>query len=225
MTEVGATWTYDWSDHPENSFTIDTSVPAGVDLVAMIRTGSDLTSLKSSSYKEIIGYNEPDGNNPAVDVNTAISNWPDVVATGKRIGSPAPANTKLVQGDWFYDFMAGIKARGSHVDFICLHNYEPAGSVSDFQSYIESVYNMYELPIWVTEWAYVDYSNPDGVGVTPSASDQVAYMQAAAKMLDGLSYVERYAWFALPESSGQPDTYLFDSNGNITPQGTAYKAL
>jgi len=223
VTQIGATWAYDWSDHPENSFTISTSVPAGVELLAMVRSSTDISALSSSSYKEIIGYNEPDVSGSAVDVITAISNWPAVVATGKRIGSPAPANTKLVPGDWFYDFMSGIEAKGSHVNFICLHHYLPTGSVSDFQSYIEGVYNMYRLPIWVTEWAYVDYSQtPPKV---PSESEQVTFMSAAAQMMEGLSYVERYAWFALPESSAQPATELFDSSGNITPMGTAYKRL
>ena len=209
------------SDNPENSF--GGSVPSGVDLVAMINTASDLTSLKSSSYKEIIGYNEPDGTAASVDSSTAANNWPAVVATGKRIGSPAPANTKLAQGDWFYDFMSSIAQQGSHVDFICLHHYSPDGDVSEFQSYIESVYNMYKLPIWVTEWAQIDYSqNPPTV---PDDETQVKYMQAAASMMDGLSYVERYAWFALPQSSAQPATNLFDSSGNITPMGTAYAAL
>ncbi len=92
-------------------------------------------------------------------MSTAISNWPAVVVTGKRIGSPAPANIKLVQGDWFYDFMSGVEAKDSHVDFVCLHHYLPMGSVSDFQSYIEGVYNMYKLPIWVLEWAHVDHSS------------------------------------------------------------------
>lgn len=224
VAQIGATWAYDWTDHPENSFTISTSVPAGIDLVAMIKTSTDISSLSSSSYKEVIGYNEPDlSAGPGVDKTTAINNWPAVVATGKRIGSPAPANTKLVAGDWFYDFMEGIKAKGSHVDFICLHHYAPTGSVSDFQSYIESVYNMYKLPIWVTEWAYVDYNqNPPKV---PSTNEQVTYMQAAARMMDGLSYVERYAWFAVPQNDAQVATMLFNSDGSITAMGTAYKAL
>ena len=66
-----------------------------------------------------------------------------------------------------------IKA-GSLPDFICLHYYSPDGDVSSFQSYIEGVYNMCKLPVWVTEWAYVDYSkNPATV---PSTADQVADM-------------------------------------------------
>ena len=66
-----------------------------------------------------------------------------------------------------------IKA-GSLPDFICLHYYSPDGDVSSFQSYIDGVYNMCKLPVWVTEWAYFDYSkNPATV---PSTADQVADM-------------------------------------------------
>lgn len=115
-----------------------------------------------------------------------------------------------------------IKA-GSPRDFICLAPYSPDGDVSKFQSYIEGVYNMYKLSSWVTELAYVDYSkNPATIPIT---ADQVAFMQAAAKMLNELSYVERFAWFAVPWSSVQPTSSLFDESGNITPVGTAYAAL
>lgn len=44
-------------------------------------------------------------------------------------------------------------------------------------------------------------------------------------MMEGLSYVERYTWSAVPASSAQPPTEMFDSSGDITPIGNAYKAL
>ena len=50
-------------------------------------------------------------------------------------------------------------------------------------------------------------------------------MHAAVKMLNELSYVERLAWFAVPWSSVQPASNLFDESGSITPMGTAYAAL
>ena len=215
------------SANPANSF--GGSAPSAVDLVPLLqsKTGSDISTVGSSSGKEILGWNEPDGSaglggNP-FSASTAASLWPQVVATGKRVGSPAPANTKLTQGDWFYDFMSAIKEAGSHVDFICLHHYAPTSSVSELQQYIESVYNMYKLPIWVTEWADINYDQSPAT--VPAQSAQVSFMQEAAAMLDGLSYVERYAWFALPENANQPATYLYDSSGNISPMGTAYKAL
>lgn len=222
-SDIHATWAYDWSDDPlENSF--KGTAPAGVDLVAMFDSTSDYSSLASSSYKEVVGWNEPDATAAPVDSATAAQVWPNIVKTvGKRMGSPAPASTSLTQGDWFYDFMTSVIKAGSPPDFICLHYYSPNGDVSKFQSYIEGVYNMYKLPIWVTEWAYVDYSKDPAT--VPSTAEQVAYMQAAVKMMDELSYIERFAWVAVPWSSVQPASSLFDEFGSITPMGTAYAAL
>lgn len=82
---------------------------------------------------------------------------------------------------------------------------------------------MYRLPIWVTEWAYVDYSRDPAT--VSSTADQVTYMQAAVNMMNELSYIERFAWFAVPWSSVQPVSNSFDKFGTITPMGTAYAAL
>lgn len=59
----------------------------------------------------------------------------------------------------------------------------------------------------------------------PNAATQVEYLTAACKMLDGLDAVERYSWFALPQSDVQPPTNLFDKTGTITPLGEAYKEV
>lgn len=59
----------------------------------------------------------------------------------------------------------------------------------------------------------------------PSAAQRVAFVQAATSMLNGLSYVERYAWFALPTSDHGDATGL-DRNGTVpTPVGVAYRAV
>ncbi|KAI9696402.1 MAG: hypothetical protein M1836_005680 [Candelina mexicana] len=219
VTKMHASWGYDWHDHPKDS------APAGsnADLVPMINPSSDLGALKASSYKEILGYNEPDaGNEPDsghVDVQAAIKQWPDVVATGKRVGSPASATLEDMQGGWFDQFMTGIAKAGSHVDFICLHHYSPDGDISKFRSYIERVYAKYKLPIWVTEWSYINYStNPPSV---PSTDAQVQYMKDGVKMLNSLDYVERFLWCGLPNN----DMNLQDRKGNLTPMGTTYATL
>lgn len=88
-SDIHATWAYDWSDDPlENSF--KGTAPAGVDLVAMFDSTSDYSSLASSSYKEVVGWNEPDATAAPVDSATAAQVWPNIVKTvGKRMGSPA----------------------------------------------------------------------------------------------------------------------------------------
>ena len=136
--------------------------------------------------------------------------------------------TSPKQGDWFYDFMTQIKAKGSKVDFIALHHYaselnDVNASVTNFQKYIQSVYDTYKLPIWVTEFAMIDYStNPPTV---PDQGTEAQYLTAACQMLEGLDFVERYAWFAVPQNAKQPATSLADPSGNLNALGNAYKAL
>jgi hypothetical protein len=44
-------------------------------------------------------------------------------------------------------------------------------------------------------------------------------------MLESLSYVEHYAWFAFPTSTnGQDETGLYRPGGAITEPGKAYRA-
>ena len=156
-SDINATWAYERSDDPlENSFM--GTAPAGVDLVAMFNSNSDYSTLASSSYKELVGWNDPDASAASVDSATAAQYWPDIVKpVGKRMGGPAPAHTSLTE-DWFYDFMTIVIKAGSPPDFICLHYYSSDGDVSTFQTYIEGNYNMYKIPIWDTEWTYIDYS-------------------------------------------------------------------
>lgn len=172
----------------------------------------------NSSYHSLLGYNEQDGD-VGVDVDFAINTWPSVVATGKRIGSPSSANPVLYESSWLQKFMAGIAAKGSHVDFIAMHHGSPDGNVTAFQEYLENTHQKYNLPIWVTEWNWVIKSGDPPV--LPSDEDQVRYMQDAVKMMNGLDFVERYSFIGALNSHMD----LFFNPGNITAEGIAYKAL
>jgi hypothetical protein len=43
-------------------------------------------------------------------------------------------------------------------------------------------------------------------------------------MLDGLPYLQRYAWFALPTSAGSGTTGLFNPGPSVTQVGQAFEA-
>lgn len=45
----------------------------------------------------------------------------------------------------------------------------------------------------------------------------------AARMLESLPYVQRYAWFGLP-ATGESGTGLYRDSGELTPAGRAYRA-
>ena len=53
----------------------------------------------------------------------ALSLWPQLEATGMRLGSPAVADDGATPGGWLDQFMSGAAARGYRVNFITLHWY------------------------------------------------------------------------------------------------------
>ena len=205
------------SDNPAALF--GGSVPAGIDAVPMVNQSTNIAALASTPYAELLGYNEPDGAVP-VPVSFAIENWPAIVSTGKRVGAPASAVPRLVSGGWIDQFMTGIAQKGSHVDFMCVHysGYVAGGDVNKFQDFLQSYYDKYKLPIWVTAWSMINYDvDPPAI---PSDEVQVKWMQDAVKMMNGLDIVERYNWEGLPNS--KMDLVV---DGKLTPEGLAYKAL
>lgn len=177
VQELGTSWAYDWTPTPEEAFICSGSVPSGIELVPMIQQGRNmaqtLAGIKSEGYKTILGYNEPAGT--SLTAAEAADSRGDIVAIGLRVGSPAPANTNLVEGDWFFDFMKAIEAQGSKVDFIALHHYAPEfnsvdTTIANFKAYIQKFHDMYKLPIWVTESAMVDYSIWPSWNTLPAAT-------------------------------------------------------
>ena len=226
LAQSGASWYYDWGATPNGI-----AAPAGASFVPMIWGASSVTTttLGEASHEGhvLLGFNEPDMSGQAnMTVAQALNLWPKLMATGMTLGSPAVAYDAATPGGWLDQFMAGAKARGYRVNFITVHwyggDFRTGPAVQQLESYLQAIYARYHLPIWITEFALTSYA-----GSTPSfpaEAQQAAFMTAAARMLDGLSYVERYAWFALPTSAGSGTTGLFTTGPAATAVGRAFEA-
>jgi hypothetical protein len=119
--------------------------------------------------------------------------------------------------------MSGAKSRGYRVDFIALHWYGGdfgPDAPNQLTRYLQKVYNKYKLPIWLTEYALMRF---EGGTVYPSTDQQVSFVKSSTAMLEGLSFVERYAWFIL-YSSKAGDTGLYSNGTTPTGVGAAYRA-
>ncbi|HWC79152.1 MAG TPA: sigma-70 family RNA polymerase sigma factor [Pseudonocardiaceae bacterium] len=223
LHNVGASWYYDWSDTPGAIGT-----PAGVEFVPMMWGAGSVTAANLAAAKaqggELLGFNEPDLSGQAdLSVSQALDLWPQLQATGMRLGSPAVATGGDTAGGWLDQFMSGAASRGYRVDFITLHwygsDFGPA-AVGQLKSYLQAVYNRYHKPIWLTEYALMNF----GSGAKyPTAAQQSAFVTGSTTMLDSLSYVERYAWFALPAQAAG-DTGLYTDANTPTAAGIAYRA-
>jgi hypothetical protein len=174
----------------------------------------------------LLGFNEPDMSAQSnMTVAQALSLWPRLMATGLTLGSPAVAANAATPGSWLDQFMSGARTRGYRVDFITLHwyggDFVTADAVAQLRSYVQAVYDRYHLPIWLTEYALINFSNGTQY---PSESQQAAFVTASTQMLDGLPYLQRYAWFGLPASDTAPSSGLFRGGPVATAVGRAFEA-
>ena len=226
LVESGASWYYNWGATPNG-----VTAPASVSYVPMIWGAANVTSATLSQVSQeghvLLGFNEPDlGSQANMSVAQALGLWPKLMATGMTLGSPAVASGAATPGGWLDQFMAGARARGYRVDFITVHwyggDFATGPAVQELESYLQAVYARYHLPIWVTEFALTSFSG--GTETFPAEAQQAAFLTAAAKMLDGLSYVQRYAWFALPTSAGSGTTGLFNPGPSVTQVGQAFES-
>jgi hypothetical protein len=107
------------------------------------------------------------------------------------------------------------------VDFYCMHWY--GETLGGFYDYVWSAY--YQLgpdrPVWITEFAATNWSTE-----SPLGRDQVEdFARESWKYLDGLEWVERYAWFGPMKDCGTVGRWarMLDDEGGLTALGKAYR--
>jgi RNA polymerase sigma factor (sigma-70 family) len=224
LSESGASWYYTWSATP------GVAGPPGTAFVPMIWGAADVTASTLSQVKQegpyLLGFNEPDmASQSNMTPAQALSLWPQLMATGMQLGSPAVADDGATPGGWLDQFMSGATARGYRVNFITLHwygsDFATGAAVSQLQSYLQAVYARYHLPIWLTEFALANFG---GSPATPTQQQQAAFLTAATAMLQSLPFVQRYAWFGLQATPTDGSMGLFSSGPAATTVGRAFES-
>jgi hypothetical protein len=195
----------------------------------MVRTAADVTPAELAQAEQsgpaLLTFNEPDLSAQAnMTVGDALSLWPRLMATNLQLASPAVATGAATRGGWLDRFMRGVEQRHYRVNFIAIHwygaDFRAGAAVAQLRSYLESVYHRYDLPIWLTEYALIDFTVAGPVYPTEAA--QAAFVVASVRMLDSLSFVRRYAWFALPAAGSGPSTGLYTPGPRVTAVGLAF---
>jgi len=227
LKDSGVSWFYDWAPTPNG-----VKAPKGVDFVPMIWGAASVTKANLAAAKKngdtLLAFNEPDlGAQSNMTAKQALDLWPQLQKTKMRLGAPAVAWGADQDGEWLDKFMKGARKRGYRVDFIPLHwyggDFTTANAVKQLKAYVQGVHAKYpKKPIWITEYSLINF----GAGAKfPSATNQAAFVKKSTAMLEKLSYVEHYAWFAFPTSTnGQDETGLYRPGGAITKPGKAYRA-
>ncbi|GAA3198631.1 hypothetical protein GCM10010468_10500 [Actinocorallia longicatena] len=215
----GACWFYSWGVGHDGI-----ASPSGVEFVPMIRAASDVKDVSRAKGRYLLGFNEPDLREQAnMTVEQALDLWPRLMRTGKKLGSPAVAVNAAAPGGWLDRFLRGAAARHYRVDFVTVHwygyDFRTKPAVSQLRSYLTAVHKRYGKPIWLTEYALMNFG---GGPKYPSPKNQAAFITASAKMIGKLPYVQRYAWFGLP-STPDSGTGLYRADGTPTAMGTAFR--
>ena len=228
LARSGASWYYTWAvDHP------GIASRRGVGFVPMIWGAGSVTAANLRHVRResrfLLGFNEPDNPNQSnMTVSQALKLWPRLMGTKMNLGSPAVATDAATPGAWLDKFMRGARARHYRVNFIAVHwyggDFRTKAAVGELKSYLKAIHARYKLPIWLTEFALIRFA---ATAVFPTARQQAAFLTAATAMLQRLSYVQRYAWFALPATTGPTgdgSAGLFRPGAIATAAGRAFEA-
>ena len=214
-------WYYNWTPYPSKGDIHAEFVPmvwgpqnVDADLLAAVRSGA----------KNLLAFNEPDSQSEGnVTVDQAITLWPKLAATGLRLGSPATTTSS----PWLDQFMTKAKETHLRVDFLCLHWYgdiTAPDAVASLRTYLQSYWDRYHLPIWLTEFSGADFSFHRR---KTTVEDNAKFASEAAAMMQQLPFVERYAWFGTawtPDSKDYPTSGLYNNAAHaLTPIGLAWR--
>ncbi|MFJ6570685.1 glycosyl hydrolase [Streptomyces sp. NPDC091292] len=221
LADSGASWYYNWT-----SSTGNVTKPNGVDYVPMIWGPGSVTDAElgraAQEGKELLGFNEPDmAGQSNMSPEQALDLWPRLQATGLRMGAPAVATGGDLEGSWLDRFMKGAAERGLRVDFIPLHWYGSdfgPEAANHLKGYLQAVHDRYQKPIWLTEYGLIDFSQ--GTPRYPGEQEQTAFIKSSTQMLNGLDFVERYAWFTLSTQTSPTGLY---NGATANSSGSAYR--
>lgn len=225
MAALNATWCYEWgAPNPQN---IDWECVAQhhhegwPDIDEVGRNGTSCHAL---------GNNEPDNQADASEqyqtVEQVLANWPKMMATGKRLGTPAMAGNRA----WLKEFCDSIDARGWRCDFCAVHLYF-GGNEWDWDWQVNDYFNQSnQRPIWITEmntgaewtdwWGGADRSaNPANYQI------QKDHFAPVLNMLMGHDKVERIAPFNAFWIDKCRMFYNWDDADPVTPIGHHYAEL
>lgn len=149
--------------------------------VETLKTKPDVTHL--------LAFNEPDGKEQAnMTMDQILNNWPKLMKTGLRLGSPA-----FVRTDSLYKFMDKALARGYRVDYMCLHSYEKRTGDNYVNTIYKPLWDKYQIPIWITEFSY---GAPWNTSSNDNIQNYIERQKDFVKKMDAAPFVERYALFA-----------------------------
>jgi len=214
--KINATWYYDWNIGGSSS---DDYNYVGIRQNAGWPAWTDINNKKGINH--LLGFNEPDHTDQSnMTQDQCIAEWPEMMKSGYRIGSPAPSDP---YNGWLPIFLKKADSLNYRVDFVAIHCYWGGFTPQQWYDRLLYVYNNIagKHPLWITEWNnganWTSESWPSDT--TQAFQKQLNDLKGILQVLDTASFIERYAeydWVQYQRSLVLGDT--------LTPAGKYYYA-
>jgi autotransporter-associated beta strand protein len=227
-SELTTGWAYNYDDYTSASETTAFNyVPMVYDAQYWETVGSaqgyDSGWLAGAGPAYLLAYNEPDNASQSdTSTNAAIGNWAALEALNLPLVGPGTQDTEDAWENSFYQLITTNKYR---VDYASVHEYVPP-SASSLLSDLQSVYNAYGRPVWLTEFSPVDWSNTKAW----SEDDDYNFLAEFMWQAQNQSWLRRFAIFPFSNSNTNSPWVdngftgsVFLSNGQtLSPYGELY---
>jgi Glycosyl hydrolase catalytic core/Concanavalin A-like lectin/glucanases superfamily/Putative Ig domain len=204
---VNPLWNYDWDNVATSSPDVE-YVPMRHNLYW--NAYSNINNKTGSTHA--LGFNEPDRPDQAnMSVETTLSEWPNLMASGLRLGSPATSDGGL---SWLYDFIDRADALKYRVDYVAVHYYKGGWTATQLLDWLRDIHLRTGRPLWVTEWN-------NGANWTCCAPTLESNAQRIGEFMDVMNeahFVERYSIY---NWVGPNREMVID--GALTPAGIVYR--
>lgn len=181
--------------------------------------------IANGSIDRIMGFNEPDRTKQAdLTVEEALAVWPALESMNLPLLSPSAAKPT---GEWMTEFMAAVEEQCMRVDWIGVHWYG-GPSFPLFKAQMTNIYRYYgsKRPLWLTEFAPVDWRATSPADTRFSKEQVLQFMKEALPWMERTDWITGYSWFPFGVTSRVGSTAaLFDLNGTLTEVGEYYSSV
>lgn len=231
FNQINAKWYYAYNDN--NGSQNQRFHSYNITYIPMIFSPIDYL-IPSKKYDKVLGFNEPDiGYNGSfrkplsLSPNQTLMHWGIIDNyNASYVISPAVLQGNLFQ--WMPSFLAGNGTYKPKIDALALHWY--GDNIYKFLKYIDSAWNTFGLPIWVTEFSKRDkvinykYNAPCIESVNNTISME-KFVRIAIKEMENRTYIKGYAWYSDLDMPFLSCYSLWDKNKNLTKLGKIYAGI
>lgn len=205
---LNSMWHYNWNNNQESTLDLE-YVP--------IRHNrwwpGYATTNEKRGVTHVLAFNEPNQADQAnMTVDQAIAEWPNLLRSGLRLGSPAPTDGGR---DWLFEFMDRAEALDYRVDFVVVHFYRAQQSAQDLRNYLWQFYQRYGKPIWLKEFN----NGANWTCCKPTFQQNASVIGDWIDFMDNAPWVERYSIYRWVEAERD----MFYPDGWWTPAGEVYR--